>query len=263
MLGFKWETATTWNIKNNSAKLNCCQFNPTTHMTKTKMKNHSALVWQTERLIIHRKINQYAIWNRAKGCRKGKSFEPWSGSLSVMETQYFSFKPSDTTRVQIQGHICLRRRVINELLMWLDVSYRWTNKNVKIPPVTTHYMLKCKTNWLISNIWQNNQKHQFDHNLVSTVVLNVSKNVMIVRIVSPVILRLKVADRDESSTATNCKLVLQWRPLDEGGGSVDPEDDQSGLPHPLLLGPHIGITICSTCHYTVTFGSPVNTYNTP
>lgn len=86
------------------------------------------------------------------------------------------------------------------------------------------------------------------------------QNVMIVQIVSPVVLRLKVADRDEASATTNCKLVLQWRPLDEGGGSVDPEDDQCGLPYPLLLGPHIGITVCSTCHYTVTFGSPVNTY---
>lgn len=75
----------------------------------------------------------------------------------------------------------------------------------------------------------------------------------------PVILRLEVADRDESSATTNCKFVLQWRPLDEGGGSVDPEDDQCGLPYPLLLGPHIGITVGSTCHYTVTFGSPINT----
>lgn len=81
-------------------------------------------------------------------------------------------------------------------------------------------------------------------------------------IVSPIVLGLKVADRDESSTAAHCKLVLQWRPLDEGGRSVDPEDDQCGLPYPLLLGPHIGITICSTCHYAVTFGSPVNAYNT-
>lgn len=81
-------------------------------------------------------------------------------------------------------------------------------------------------------------------------------------ITSPVILRLKVADRDESSPTTDCELVLQWRPLDKGGGTVDPEDDQRGLPYPLLLGPHIGITVRSTCHYTVTFGSPVNTYNT-
>lgn len=84
----------------------------------------------------------------------------------------------------------------------------------------------------------------------------------LVQTVLPVILRLKVADRDEASTTTNCKLVLQWRPLDEGCGSVDPEDDQCGLPYPLLLGPHIGITVCSTCYYTITFGSPVDTYKT-
>lgn len=79
------------------------------------------------------------------------------------------------------------------------------------------------------------------------------------KIISPVILRFKVADRDEASATANCKFVLQRGPLDEGGGTVDPEDDQCGLPDPLLLGPHIGITVCSTCHYTVAFGSPVNT----
>lgn len=76
----------------------------------------------------------------------------------------------------------------------------------------------------------------------------------------PVILRLKVADRNEASAAANRKLVLQRRPLDKGGGSVDPEDDQRGLPHPLLLRPDVGITVGSARHYTVTFRSPVNTY---
>uniref|UniRef100_A0A3Q0SR87 LITAF domain-containing protein n=1 Tax=Amphilophus citrinellus TaxID=61819 RepID=A0A3Q0SR87_AMPCI len=85
---------------------------------------------------------------------------------------------------------------------------------------------------------------------------------MAVLIASPIVLRFKVADRDESSTTAHCKLVLQWRPLDKGGCSVDPEDDKCGLPYPLLLGPHIGITVCSTRHYAVTFGSPVNAYNT-
>lgn len=77
---------------------------------------------------------------------------------------------------------------------------------------------------------------------------------------SPVILRLKVADRNEASTTANCKLVLQWRPLDKGGSSVDPEDDQRGLPYPVLLGPYVGITVCSTRHYTVAFRSPVDAY---
>lgn len=78
--------------------------------------------------------------------------------------------------------------------------------------------------------------------------------------VSPVVLRLEVADRDEASAAAHCKLVLQRRPLDEGGGSVDPEDDQRGLPHALLLGPHVGVTVRSARHDTVAFGSPVNTW---
>lgn len=79
---------------------------------------------------------------------------------------------------------------------------------------------------------------------------------------SPVILRLKVAHGDEASAAANCKLVLQRRPLDKGGSSVDPEDDQRGLPYPVLLGPHVGVTVCSTRHYTVAFGSPVDACRT-
>lgn len=79
------------------------------------------------------------------------------------------------------------------------------------------------------------------------------------RCVSPVVLRLEVADRDEASAAAHCELVLQRRPLDESGGSVDPEDDQRGLPHTFLLGPHVGITVRSARHDTVAFGSPVNT----
>lgn len=77
---------------------------------------------------------------------------------------------------------------------------------------------------------------------------------------SPVVLRLKVADRDETGAAANCKLVLQRRPLDKGGSSVDPEDDQCGLPYPVLLGPYVGVTVCSTRHDTVAFRSPVDAY---
>lgn len=98
------------------------------------------------------------------------------------------------------------------------------------------------------NFWKGT--NSLKHNLATTISC----------LISPVILRLKVADRDEASTTSNCKFVLQRWPLDEGGSSVNPEDDQRGLPHPLLLGPHIGITVCSACHYTVTFGSPVNTW---
>ena len=91
---------------------------------------------------------------------------------------------------------------------------------------------------------------------------HISEKVIVIVTVqfSPVVLRLKVADGDESSSTADRKLVLQRRPLDEGGGPVDPEDDQRGLPHALLLGPHVGVTVGATRHYTVTFGSPVNTY---
>lgn len=83
---------------------------------------------------------------------------------------------------------------------------------------------------------------------------------MISQTVLPIILRLKVAHRDETSTTANGKFVLKWRPLDEGGSSVDPEDDQRGLPYTLLLGPHIGVTVRSASHYSITFRSPVDPF---
>lgn len=115
-----------------------------------------------------------------------------------------------------------------------------------------HYIYYCKNNrfTLSSSVKQN-----IKNPICQITLKNVTTHVMF----SPVILRLKIADRDKSSSTANSELVLQRWPLDEGGRSVDPEDDQCGLPYSFFLRPHIGISVCSTSHYTVTFGSPVNT----
>lgn len=75
---------------------------------------------------------------------------------------------------------------------------------------------------------------------------------------SPVIFLLKVADGDEPRAAADSKLVLLWRPLNTASSTVDPEDDQGGLPGPLFKGPHVSIAVCSTGDYTVTLWGPVD-----
>lgn len=75
---------------------------------------------------------------------------------------------------------------------------------------------------------------------------------------SPVVLRLKVADRDEPRAAAHRKLVLQRGPLHKGGGSVDPEDDERGLPHALLLRPHVRVAVGAASHDAVALGGPVD-----
>lgn len=75
---------------------------------------------------------------------------------------------------------------------------------------------------------------------------------------SPVILRLKVANRYEPSSTAHRKLVLQRRPLHKRGSTVDPEDDESGLPHAVLLAPHVSVAIRSAGYNPIAFRSPVN-----
>lgn len=40
----------------------------------------------------------------------------------------------------------------------------------------------------------------------------------------------------------------QWRPLHNGGGTVDPQNHKRGLPFGSIVCPHIGITILHTTH---------------
>lgn len=70
---------------------------------------------------------------------------------------------------------------------------------------------------------------------------------------------LEVADGDETRAAAHSKLVLLWRPLDAASGSVDPENDQGGLPCALFQGPHVGVAVCSAGDDAVTVRSPVDT----
>lgn len=82
--------------------------------------------------------------------------------------------------------------------------------------------------------------------------------VRLIRHCSPVILLLKVADRDEASSTAQGELVLQGRPLHAGGCTVDAYQDQGGLPHAVLQSPHVGIAVGGTCHNAVRLWSPVN-----
>lgn len=75
---------------------------------------------------------------------------------------------------------------------------------------------------------------------------------------SPVIFRLEVANRYEASATAYSEFVLQRRPLHERGSTVDPEDDESGLPHAVLLAPHVSVAIRSTGYNPIAFRSPVN-----
>lgn len=75
---------------------------------------------------------------------------------------------------------------------------------------------------------------------------------------SPVIFRLEVANRYEASSAAHGEFILQRRPLHERGGAVDPEDDESGLPHAVLLAPHVRVAIRSAGYNPIAFRSPVD-----
>lgn len=75
---------------------------------------------------------------------------------------------------------------------------------------------------------------------------------------SPVVLLLKVADRYDASAAAQGKLVLQRRPLDTGGCTVDSHQDQSGLPRTVLQSPHIGVAVRATSYDAVGLWGPVD-----
>lgn len=75
---------------------------------------------------------------------------------------------------------------------------------------------------------------------------------------SPVVLLLKVADRDEASSAAQGELVLQRGPLHAGGCTVDAHQDQGGLPHAILQGPHVGVAVGGACHDAVGLRGPVD-----
>lgn len=75
---------------------------------------------------------------------------------------------------------------------------------------------------------------------------------------SPVVLLLKVADGDETSSAAQGELVLRRGPLDAGGGAVDTHQDQRGLPQAVLQRPHVGVAVGGTRHDAVGLRGPVD-----
>lgn len=81
-------------------------------------------------------------------------------------------------------------------------------------------------------------------------------------ICSPVVLLLEVADRDETRATPHGELVFLGGPLNAAGSAVDPEDDQSGLPHVTLQGPHVSVTVSATGHDAVALRCPVDTCHT-
>jgi hypothetical protein len=60
----------------------------------------------------------------------------------------------------------------------------------------------------------------------------------------PVILLLEVTNSDHTGSRTNGELLLGGRPADKGGGTVDSEQDEGGLPASSGLLPDIGIAVC-------------------
>lgn len=78
---------------------------------------------------------------------------------------------------------------------------------------------------------------------------------------SPVVLLLKVANRDEAGATADSKLVLLGRPLYAAGGAVDPQDDQGGLPRLALQCPHVRVAVRATGHNAIALWGPVNTWD--
>jgi hypothetical protein len=66
----------------------------------------------------------------------------------------------------------------------------------------------------------------------------------------PVVLLFKVANRNESSSASDSKLVFQRRPFDMRGSSINSEENQCGFPviHRGIECPNVGISVLGTSH---------------
>ena len=79
----------------------------------------------------------------------------------------------------------------------------------------------------------------------------------------PVILLLKITDGNDPGAAAHGELVLIGGPAHTAGSSIDPEDDQCGLPRAALQRPHIGIAVRAAGHNAVTLRGPVDACHLP
>lgn len=60
----------------------------------------------------------------------------------------------------------------------------------------------------------------------------------------PVVLLLEVADGDYAGSRADGELLLRGRPAHKGGGTVDAEQDEGGLPAGSGLLPNVSIAVC-------------------
>ena len=61
----------------------------------------------------------------------------------------------------------------------------------------------------------------------------------------PVVFLLEVANRDDAGAGAHGEFLLRGRPTDEGGSTVDAEENEGGLPASGGLFPDVGIAVCS------------------
>jgi len=88
----------------------------------------------------------------------------------------------------------------------------------------------------------------------AAVLLNVLAN-------PPVVLLLKVADRNNLGAASNSELVTFRAPLYVSSGTVDTKDNQHWLPFATIASPHISVTILGASYDTVVDTIPVDASN--
>ena len=60
----------------------------------------------------------------------------------------------------------------------------------------------------------------------------------------PVIFGFEVADGDDAGAGADGEFFFRGRPADEGGGTVDAEEDKSGLPASGGRFPDVGVAVC-------------------
>lgn len=77
----------------------------------------------------------------------------------------------------------------------------------------------------------------------------------------PVIIFLKIANRNTSSTTGHCKLFFIGRPTYKGGCTIDTKQDKSRLPNTTFVCPNIRVSILRTSDNTVGLGCKIDTRN--
>jgi hypothetical protein len=77
----------------------------------------------------------------------------------------------------------------------------------------------------------------------------------------PIVVLLKVANRNTFGTRGNSKFCFVWRPLYRSGCTVDPEDYEGRLPNTTVILPHICITVLRASYQSVCGMSPVDASN--